>query len=176
MVEKDAVFQRLVQERLFDRIPCVLLTGRGMPDVASRAMLVALAEAAGATVPVLGLVDWNPGGVAILAAYKLGSVGMGLEAAALAVPQLGWLGMTADMAVALPITATTSLTERDATLLAGLRRRLGGAPRSWQEQLEAMAAAGVRADLEGLYGLFAGAAGLADELARRLLRGQYLTG
>jgi meiotic recombination protein SPO11 len=36
VVEKDAVFQRLVEDRLFDELPCVIITGRGMPDIASR--------------------------------------------------------------------------------------------------------------------------------------------
>lgn len=31
--------------------------------------------------PVLGLVDWNPGGVGILLAYKYGCAAMGLESA-----------------------------------------------------------------------------------------------
>jgi hypothetical protein len=30
--------------------------------------------------PVLGLVDWNPAGVAILLSYKFGNQAMGLEA------------------------------------------------------------------------------------------------
>jgi hypothetical protein len=36
VVEKDAIFQRLVEDRLFEALPCVLITGRGMPDIASR--------------------------------------------------------------------------------------------------------------------------------------------
>jgi hypothetical protein len=47
--------------------------------------------------PVLGLVDWNPAGAAILATYKLGNRRMGLEAVEYAVPQLAWLGVLADM-------------------------------------------------------------------------------
>ena len=47
--------------------------------------------------PLLGLVDWNPAGVAILATYKLGSRRMGLEAVEYAVPGLAWLGVLADM-------------------------------------------------------------------------------
>lgn len=76
-----------------------------MPDVASRAFLAAVVEAskgwgaagAGAAVgtsaslssqwqkqqplPVLGLVDWNLGGVGILLAYKYGCAALGLESA-----------------------------------------------------------------------------------------------
>jgi hypothetical protein len=47
--------------------------------------------------PILGLVDWNPSGVSILATYKLGNRRMGLEAAEYAVPRLAWLGVLADM-------------------------------------------------------------------------------
>jgi hypothetical protein len=36
VVEKDAIFQRLVEDRLFEALPCILITGRGMPDIASR--------------------------------------------------------------------------------------------------------------------------------------------
>jgi DNA topoisomerase VI subunit A len=88
---------------------CLLLcAGRGMPDVASRAFLASLvkasrqwgtaAAAAGGglggscasqagsqrqppALPVLGLVDWNPGGVSILLAYKYGCAALGLESA-----------------------------------------------------------------------------------------------
>jgi DNA topoisomerase VI subunit A len=33
------------------------------------------------SLPVLGLVDWNPGGVSILLAYKYGAAALGLESA-----------------------------------------------------------------------------------------------
>jgi DNA topoisomerase VI subunit A len=87
----------------------LLYAGRGMPDVASRAFLASLvkasrewgtAAAAGGgfgssnsfvsqagsqrqppALPVLGLVDWNPGGVSILLAYKYGCAALGLESA-----------------------------------------------------------------------------------------------
>lgn len=88
----------------------LLCAGRGMPDVASRAFLASLvkasrewgtaAAAAGGgwgssssyasqagsqrqppALPVLGLVDWNPGGVSILLAYKYGCAALGLESA-----------------------------------------------------------------------------------------------
>lgn len=35
-VEKDAIFQRLVQQRFYDVAPCVLVTGKGVPDLATR--------------------------------------------------------------------------------------------------------------------------------------------
>ena len=37
IIEKDAIFQALTQDKLFEQLPCVLVTAKGMPDVATRA-------------------------------------------------------------------------------------------------------------------------------------------
>jgi meiotic recombination protein SPO11 len=80
VVEKDAVFNRLLQERACERLRAVMLTARGQPDLASRALLARLAQLRPAA-PVLALVDWNPHGVLILGTYRAGTAGgMGLEA------------------------------------------------------------------------------------------------
>ena len=45
----------------------------------STGVLLACLHNAFPVLPVVGLVDWNPSGVAILAIYKMGSTRMGLE-------------------------------------------------------------------------------------------------
>jgi DNA topoisomerase VI subunit A len=35
---QDAIFQRLVEERFFLRVPCIIMTGKGFPDLASRSV------------------------------------------------------------------------------------------------------------------------------------------
>lgn len=89
VVEKDAVFNRLLQERACERLGAVMITARGQPDLASRAFLARL-SALLPHAPVLALVDWNPSGVLILATYRVGSLRMGLEAGRYAVP-VRWL-------------------------------------------------------------------------------------
>jgi DNA topoisomerase VI subunit A len=37
IVEKDAVFQRLAEDGLPDALPLVMVTAKGMPDLATRA-------------------------------------------------------------------------------------------------------------------------------------------
>lgn len=91
VVEKEAVFHRLCDERVFDRLPLLLLTARGMPDLASRAALHRL-SALLPRLPVLALVDWNPSGVLIMSTFKHGSTRMGGEGGHFAVPALRWLG------------------------------------------------------------------------------------
>ncbi|CAI7752014.1 unnamed protein product [Closterium sp. NIES-53] len=53
---QDTVFQRLVQDRLFQEIPCILITAKGFPDLATRAFLRSL-HLHYPKIPILGLVD-----------------------------------------------------------------------------------------------------------------------
>ena len=59
-------------------VPCVLVTARGMPDLATRAFAARLAASFPRLQP-LGLVDYNPAGVVILTTYKYGSDRLGPE-------------------------------------------------------------------------------------------------
>lgn len=96
VIEKDAVFHRLLEDLLPSLVPCIVLTARGFPDIGTRTMLHRLASTF--PVPVVGLVDWNPSGVAILRQYKLGGRKQNLtgrEGMELAVPNLHWLGIRA---------------------------------------------------------------------------------
>lgn len=71
VVEKEAVFGRLVGAGLCSRVPSVLVTGRGYPDHATRAFAAALRSAF--DVPVFGLCDCDPDGIRILLCYARGS-------------------------------------------------------------------------------------------------------
>ncbi|CAN7090569.1 unnamed protein product [Brassica rapa subsp. narinosa] len=79
LVEKHAIFHRLVEDRVFNHIPCVFITAKGYPDIATRFFLHRMSITF-PHLPILALVDWNPAGLAILCTFKFGSIGMGLEA------------------------------------------------------------------------------------------------
>ena len=36
LVEKDAAFMRLAEDRFYRTYPCIIMTAKGQPDVASR--------------------------------------------------------------------------------------------------------------------------------------------
>ena len=36
LVEKDAAFMRLAEDRFYNKYPCIIITGKGQPDVATR--------------------------------------------------------------------------------------------------------------------------------------------
>ena len=170
VVEKDAVFNRLLQEDTCRRLDAIMLTARGQPDVASRALLSKLA----ALLPeatVAGLVDYNPSGALILGTYR------GTQLANARTAQearfgvdVRWLcarsGDLAESAALIP------LTPRDRVLLANLLARLGDTPSQAGIVLElrAMAARGMKAELEALYD---STSDLTPILQRKLLRADF---
>lgn len=90
VVEKDAVFTYLCGQRIWDTLPCIVVTGCGYPPLSVRAVVKQLAREL--SLPVLGLFDYNPHGLRILLTYKFGSTRMGLEAHAYAT-DVKWLGV-----------------------------------------------------------------------------------
>ncbi|XP_055044276.2 meiotic recombination protein SPO11 isoform X2 [Misgurnus anguillicaudatus] len=92
IVEKDATFQRLLDDDFCARLfPCIIITGKGTPDVNSRLMVKKLWDTL--QVPVFALVDADPHGIEIMCIYKYGSVSMAFEARSLTVPSVLWLGL-----------------------------------------------------------------------------------
>ena len=127
VVEKDSVFRRLVDDRFVGRLPCVLVTACGFPDVATRTLVGALVDSL--KVPAFALTDYNPHGMLIFLSYKLGSETFASEVRA-SCPSLTWIGLRAadvgaeeDVAGGLPPDAFQPFTERDVAVCAGLRRR-----------------------------------------------------
>jgi meiotic recombination protein SPO11 len=92
------------------RYPCVIITGKGEADLATRTILLAAYErpicsSSGCTgmfvkrvretlkIPVLGLFDSDAHGLKILSVYMQGSESMSHDAASLATPDIKWLGV-----------------------------------------------------------------------------------
>ncbi|KAH0337373.1 DNA topoisomerase IV, alpha subunit, partial [Aureobasidium melanogenum] len=99
VIEKEAAFQSIASSQEWQEMMwhAVLVTGKGYPDIATRAMTrfmtVASPQNGFAEPPVLGLVDYDPDGLAILHTYKHGSKKMSEDNAALIVPRIQWLGL-----------------------------------------------------------------------------------
>ncbi|PPR99110.1 hypothetical protein GOBAR_AA21562 [Gossypium barbadense] len=90
VVEKESVFQRLENDKFCSKNRCIVITGRGYPDVPTRRFLRLLVDKLG--LPVYCLVDCDPYGFDILATYRFGSMQMAYDAKFLRVPQIQWLG------------------------------------------------------------------------------------
>jgi meiotic recombination protein SPO11 len=92
VVEKDATFQKLLDERFLHHLPpSIILTAKGYPDLNTRQFLHRLWREL--AIPVLALVDADPFGVEILLTYRFGSLATVWCCERTAVPELRWIAV-----------------------------------------------------------------------------------
>ncbi|KAF3628683.1 Meiotic recombination protein SPO11-2 [Capsicum annuum] len=165
MVEK-----RLAEDRVFNQIPCILITAKGFPDIATRFLLHRMCKMF-PNLLVLGLVDWNPAGLAILCTFKFGSIGMGLEAYRYAC-NIKWLGLRKDdINQLIPKECLVPLKPRDLQIAKSLMSS-EILQDSYKEEVAAMVQSGRRAEIEALY--CHGYDYLVKFLATKIVQANYL--
>uniref|UniRef100_A0AAR2IP96 DNA topoisomerase (ATP-hydrolyzing) n=1 Tax=Pygocentrus nattereri TaxID=42514 RepID=A0AAR2IP96_PYGNA len=152
VVEKDATFQRLLDDEFCTRLhPCIIITGKGVPDVNSRLMVRKLWETL--HIPVFALVDADPHGIEIMCIYKYGSVSMAFEAPSLTIPCILWMGLLpSDIErLEVPQDALIPLTKNDESKLIGLRKRpyISCQP-TWEREMDIMLKCKQKAEIQCL--------------------------
>lgn len=169
VVEKDAIFQRLAEDRIYSHLPCILITAKGYPDLATRFILHRLSQTY-PNMPIFALVDWNPAGLAILCTYKYGSISMGLESYRYAC-NVKWLGLRGDDLQLIPQSAYQELKPRDLQIAKSLlsSKFLQDKHRA---ELTLMLETGKRAEIEALYSH--GFDFLGKYVARKIVQGDYI--
>ncbi|XP_074013577.1 meiotic recombination protein SPO11 [Numenius arquata] len=155
IVEKDATFQRLLDDDFCNKLsPCIMITGRGVPDLNTRLLVRKLWDTF--QLPIFTLMDADPHGVEIMCIYKYGSVSMSFEAHHLTVPSIKWLGLLPSDLERLHIRkdALIPLTKRDQNKLASIQKRpyITCQP-TWKKELEIMAASKLKAEIQVLTSL-----------------------
>ncbi|NXO68854.1 SPO11 protein, partial [Phainopepla nitens] len=155
IVEKDATFQRLLDDDFFNKVsPCIMITGRGIPDLNTRLLVRKLWDSF--QIPVFTLMDADPHGVEIMCVYKYGSVSMSFEAHHLTVPSVKWLGLLPSDLERLNICkdALIPFTKQDENKLASIQKRPYIACQPlWKKELEIMAASKLKAEIQVLTSL-----------------------
>ena len=91
VLEKDAAFIRLNESKFWEKIPCILISGAGMPGLATKEFLKKLV--AQLKIPALGLFDSDPYGLAIGLMYSKGTIASAHETPWLAVNNFYWIGI-----------------------------------------------------------------------------------
>ncbi|NXL06525.1 SPO11 protein, partial [Mesembrinibis cayennensis] len=155
IVEKDATFQRLLDDDFCNKLsPCIMITGRGIPDLNTRLLVRKLWDTF--QIPVFTLMDADPHGVEIMCIYKYGSVSMSFEAHHLTVPSIKWLGLLPSDLERLNIRkdALIPFTKQDQNKLASIQKRpyIACQP-MWKKELEIMAASKLKAEIQVLTSL-----------------------
>ncbi|KAL5803877.1 hypothetical protein ACOSQ3_030677 [Xanthoceras sorbifolium] len=152
VVEKESVFQRLANDQFCTRNRCIVITGRGYPDVPTRRFLRLLIETL--CLPTYCLVDCDPYGFDIMTTYRFGSMQMAYDAKFLRVPEICWLGAIPSdtekydlpQQCLLPLTAEDKKRTEAMLLRCYLRREVP----QWRSELELMLQRGVKFELEAL--------------------------
>lgn len=99
VIEKEATFRSVASSSFWTTHASegVIVTAKGYPDIATRAMLHYLSTPSPqngfASPPVSGLMDFDPDGLSILLTYKHGSKSLAHQSADLRVPSVQWLGL-----------------------------------------------------------------------------------
>uniref|UniRef100_A0A3P9HZ19 DNA topoisomerase (ATP-hydrolyzing) n=1 Tax=Oryzias latipes TaxID=8090 RepID=A0A3P9HZ19_ORYLA len=152
IVEKDATFQTLLNDDFCRKLsPCIMITGKGVPDVNSRLMVKKLWDTL--QIPIFALVDADPHGFEIMCIYKYGSVAMSFEAHSLTVPSVMWLGLLPSdlQRLMVPKRSLLPLTRRDENKLNSLLKRPYFASQpQWQKEMELMQQSKVKAEIQSL--------------------------
>ncbi|XP_006839219.1 PREDICTED: meiotic recombination protein SPO11 isoform X2 [Chrysochloris asiatica] len=152
IVEKDATFQRLLDDNFCSKMsPCIMVTGKGVPDLNTRLFVKKLWELF--HIPLFTLVDADPHGIEIMCIYKYGSMSMSFEAHNLTVPAIRWLGLLPSDIKRLNIPKNTliPLTNRDQMKLDSILKRpyVAGQP-FWRKEMEIMADTKMKAEIQAL--------------------------
>ncbi|CBZ50317.1 unnamed protein product [Neospora caninum Liverpool] len=119
VVEKDAVFQTLCEQQIWNIIPCILITGKGFPDFATRKLLRHLQMSLNIESFQCGYVgDFDPHGISIFLSYQYGS--KAFEGPLVRCAVLHWIGLCSEDLKQLPLDVRLCLLNRDRALLKSL--------------------------------------------------------
>lgn len=151
LIEKDAAFMRLAEDRFYNEYPCVIISGKGQPDVATRLFLNKVRSSL--NIPILGLFDADPYGLKILSVYMKGSKNMSYDSINLTTPDIKWLGVRpSDLdKYNIPPQCRLEMSEHDVkTGKELLEEEFVKANPAWHRELESMVKSKVKAEIQAL--------------------------
>ncbi|MED6196289.1 hypothetical protein PIB30_046102 [Stylosanthes scabra] len=152
VVEKESVFQRLANDQFCSANHCIVITGRGYPDIPTRRFLRLLVE--DLHLPAYCLVDCDPYGFDILTTYRFGSMQMAYDTKHLGIPEIQWLGAypSDSDTYFVPKQCLLPLTAEDKRKLEAmlLRCYLEREVPQWSLELKMMLEKGVKFEIEAL--------------------------
>ncbi|XP_075757263.1 meiotic recombination protein SPO11 isoform X2 [Pelodiscus sinensis] len=173
IVEKDATFQRLLDDDFCNKLsPCIMITGKGVPDLNTRLLVRKLWDTC--HIPIFTLMDADPhdhpsklcnfsyvnNGAEINVLRStycpVFITSMSFEAHHLTVPAIRWLGLLpSDIErLNIPKDALIPLTKRDQNKLASMQKRPYMACQPmWKKEMEIMAASKMKAEIQALMSL-----------------------
>ena len=93
-MEKAAIWERLHEDKLWDKMKCVIIASQGQATRGIRRLLQRMNTELG--LPIYVLTDLDPYGIYIYSVLKTGSISLAHISERLAIPDAKFLGLTAD--------------------------------------------------------------------------------
>src|SRR5258708_1193785 len=136
IVEKQAVWHRLNEDRFWEEHNCILMTSEGQAARGARRLLQRMAVEL--KLPVYVLVDHDPWAVYIYSVLKQGSINLAYESMRMSVPHVRFLGMSAFdyKKFTMPKAAELKLSKEDITRAEQMKAYPWFADKKWQREIQ----------------------------------------
>ena len=150
LVEKQAIWLRLNEDRFWEKHNCILMTSEGQGARGVRRLLQRLATEV--KLPVYVLVDNDPWGLYIYSVLKQGSISLAYESMRLAVPNVRFLGMSAFdyKKFTLPDAVEIKLSKEDIARAEQMKAYQWFADKKWQREINELLKNGFKMEVDSL--------------------------
>ena len=150
LVEKEAVWARLNEDKFWRRHKCILVTGQGQPPRGVRRLLYRLVDEL--KLPLYVFVDNDPWGYYIHSVIKQGSINLAYESARMAIPEARFLGLSSYDPERYGIASSVSikLNDQDRARAKEILAYDWFRDRRWQREIKHMLSEGRKWELEAL--------------------------
>jgi DNA topoisomerase VI subunit A len=150
LVEKQAIFHRLNEDRFWERNKCILMTSEGQAARGARRLLQRFSTEL--KIPIYVLVDNDPWGLYIYSVLKQGSINLAYESMRMAVPSIRFLGMSSYdyKKFALPPAAEIKLSKEDVARAEQMAAYPWFKDKKWQNEITALLKNGFKMELDAL--------------------------
>ena len=150
LVEKQAVWHRLNEDRFWEKYNCILLTSEGQAARGARRLLQRMASEL--KLPIYILVDNDPWGLYIYSVLKQGSINLAYESMRMAVPDVRFLGMSAFdyKKFTMPKAAEIKLTKEDITRAEQMKAYPWFHDKKWQREIQGIVDNGFKMEVDSL--------------------------
>lgn len=150
IVEKQAVWHRLNEDRFWEKHNCILMTSEGQAARGARRLLQRMSTEL--KLPIYVLVDNDPWGLYIYSVLKQGSINLAYESMRMAVPDVRFLGMSAFdyKKFAMPRAAEIKLTKEDITRAEQMKAYPWFKDKKWQREIQGIVDNGFKMEVDSL--------------------------
>ncbi|MGD0675316.1 MAG: DNA topoisomerase IV subunit A [Polyangiaceae bacterium] len=150
LVEKQAVWHRLHEDRFWLKHNCILMTSDGQAARGARRLLQRMALEL--KLPIYALVDNDPWGLYIYSVLKQGSINLAYESMRMAVPNVRFLGMSASdyKKFQMPRAAEIKLTKEDFVRAEQMKAYPWFKDHKWQNEIQGIVDNGFKMEVDSL--------------------------